>query len=530
MALNEKVKVEIPKHCVKVPTGKYTYIHLVTRTYRNEKGQPTNDRVSIGRLDEESGKLIPNKRYYEIFGEPEEKTAPTCVKSIGLHAAFQMAASECGLEKLTRTIFGERADALLTAAEYMLSCGNIMFYMEDWQEEQVNYLKTPLTGQGLSRLFSSVRREERMAFFEEWMRMHRTDEYIAYDVTSVSSYSQGIESLEWGYNRDKEALPQINLGMYYGEESRLPLYYRIYPGSIPDKAHLKTMVEDGPGRKTRFVMDRGFCTKENLCWLTEQGHRFVIAVPGGLKYTQEMIRRHREEIVNRSACRLGDDLPYGRAYECTEYGFRMKVHIYYDPQKAVQDSENLYREVARQENELSEMTSPPDRKLRYDRYFFINRSKDGGLAYRRNPDAVDEALSRCGFFLIAETDFRKDSREILEIYRERDVVEKSFDNLKNELDMRRLFVHNDKTAEGKTFAAFLALIIRSVMQNAFRQTMTDNRLTFRKILFELGKIKVLSSESLGNRLLNPLSRTQRDLLSFLSPNPVGNVCYLLEGI
>ena len=248
MALNEKIKVEIPKHCVKVPTGKYTYIHLVLRAYRNEKGQPTNERVSIGRLDEESGMLIPNKRYYEIFGEPEKETQPTAVKSIGLHAAFQMAASECGLEKLTRSIFGEWADALLTVAEYMLSDGNVMSYMEDWQEEQVGYLKTPLTGQGLSRLFSSVTREERMAFFEEWMRMHRTDEYLAYDVTSVSSYSQGIESLEWGYNRDKEALPQINLGMYYGEESRLPLYYRIYPGSIPDKAHLKTMVENGPGK------------------------------------------------------------------------------------------------------------------------------------------------------------------------------------------------------------------------------------------------------------------------------------------
>ena len=96
MALNEKIKVEIPKHCVKVPTGKYTYIHLVLRAYRNEKGQPTNERVSIGRLDEESGMLIPNKRYYEIFGEPETETQPTAVKSIGLHAAFQMAASEAG--------------------------------------------------------------------------------------------------------------------------------------------------------------------------------------------------------------------------------------------------------------------------------------------------------------------------------------------------------------------------------------------------------------------------------------------------
>ena len=44
------------------------------------------------------------------------------------------------------------------------------------------------------------------------------------------------------------------------------------------------------------------------------------------------------------------------------------------------------------------MDQPPDRKLHYARYFYINRTKDGGLAYRRNMEAINKALSRCGFF------------------------------------------------------------------------------------------------------------------------------------
>ena len=58
------------------------------------------------------------------------------------------------------------------------------------------------------------------------------------------------------------------------------------------------------------------------------------------------------------------------------------------------------------------MEEPPDKKLHYDRYFFINRSKDGKLAL-------------CGYFLIAETEFKKTTAEILEIYRNRDVVKKA---------------------------------------------------------------------------------------------------------
>ena len=60
---------------------------------------------------------------------------------------------------------------------------------------------------------------------------------MAYDVTSISSYSQNIREVEWGVQPDKERLPQINMGMYYGEKSRLPLYYRVYPGAYRDKTH-----------------------------------------------------------------------------------------------------------------------------------------------------------------------------------------------------------------------------------------------------------------------------------------------------
>ena len=83
-----------------------------------------------------------------------------------------------------------------------------------------------------------------MLFFREWIKHRKNDEYIAYDVMSISTYRKNITESEWGYNIDKEKLPQINLGMYYGESSSLPLYYRIYPGSISDKAHLKYMVSD----------------------------------------------------------------------------------------------------------------------------------------------------------------------------------------------------------------------------------------------------------------------------------------------
>ena len=54
------------------------------------------------------------------------------------------------------------------------------------------------------------------------------------DITSVSSYSELNEFVSYGYNRDREKLPQVNLLMVSGHTSHLPLFFRTMPGSIHD--------------------------------------------------------------------------------------------------------------------------------------------------------------------------------------------------------------------------------------------------------------------------------------------------------
>ena len=68
MALNQKHQVPLPdRGIVKYKNKNTTYVYHITRIYRNEKGNPTNDRVSIGKIDGETGMLIPNRTYYEIY-------------------------------------------------------------------------------------------------------------------------------------------------------------------------------------------------------------------------------------------------------------------------------------------------------------------------------------------------------------------------------------------------------------------------------------------------------------------------------
>ncbi len=51
-----------------------------------------------------------------------------------------------------------------------------------------------------------------------------------------------MELVQRGCNKDKEHLPQVNIGMVFGKALSLVLFYSEYPGSIPDVVTPKNVV------------------------------------------------------------------------------------------------------------------------------------------------------------------------------------------------------------------------------------------------------------------------------------------------
>ena len=175
MALDKSVLVDLPEHGIayKKVSGK-TYVYYVTATYRNEKGKPTCDRSSIGRLDEATGKLIPNRNYYEIYLKtpvPEKKG----IYNYGVYDVFDKVCTKLGVTKLLKRYFPEQFEEILAVAQYMLSEGNVMYYIDDYTEGHCTRFKGILSDERCSKLFSSVRPEDVMLFFREWIKQKKHD-------------------------------------------------------------------------------------------------------------------------------------------------------------------------------------------------------------------------------------------------------------------------------------------------------------------------------------------------------------------
>lgn len=517
--LNNKFMVEMPKEKITFNSSnkpKTEYVYFSKRAYRNSKGQPTSEKVLIGKKDPESGMLVPNKNYYELF-EKEEVLPTKSIQDFGSFYVLQSIFEELGLYDILENIFANDYEKIITMAMYMLCEGNVLYYCDDWYSETYTYLTSPITSQSSSQIFENISYEDRMDFFKVWtkMNLNSSDEYIAYDVTSFSSYSKGNDNLEWGYNRDKEKLPQFNLGMYFGELSKIPLYYCVYPGSIVDKSHLQYMMQDNKTlgiEDIKFVLDNGFYSLPNIKYMVSKGYPFIICVSNTLKASKAILEKYKG-LLNGSRYYSKKHDIYSVSENTKIYGINSNIHIFYDPTKAMLDENELYKKINILENRLSQIEEKPTKKQlkQFNKYFKITENKDGSIGYERNFENIDNEKLYNGIFMLLTTDFDKNSDDILEIYRNKDVIEKSFDNLKNSMDMKRIRCHNKSTTDGKIFVSFLSLVLKSHMENKLSEYMHNNNSTIEKVLRELKKIKVVTLHD-GKRLMNPLTKKQKKIL------------------
>lgn len=116
MALNKNVMVEMPAHCVRTKKNGAVYVQYTIRAYRNEKGKPTSERVSIGKEDPQTGMLIPNRNYYEYVEKRKQIELPAFIRSCGTYAAFSGVSKILGLKRLLENQSDEVAEGKMFAA------------------------------------------------------------------------------------------------------------------------------------------------------------------------------------------------------------------------------------------------------------------------------------------------------------------------------------------------------------------------------------------------------------------------------
>lgn len=525
MALHQSVRVPVPSSkTYKRKQYNSTYVYYYTSFFRNSKGKPSNTSVNIGKYDEERDMMIPNDHYYEYFDSSGEVVCPMNIEieseySLGYSLVVKTIASALGLENILEDTFNSMASKILTLAGYTVRKGAVMSYIDNYMEHNCDIFRAGyISNQRASEIFESITSVQKRQFFTEWIKKCEADQCFVYDVTSVSTYSNSLVQAEFGYNRDKEPLRQINIGLFSGEHTKLPVYYENYNGSLTDKKNMLPVLKHAEQvgiKNAHIVMDGVFFDKVRLNTLNDAGFIFTVGMPIGLKESRELLNLHRNEIHSISN-RTSYTSNYADLFDANICGIDGRVLIGLDTQMQDLMMETLKKDIEKREEELKNKAikkySTVVTKKEYTDLFDITEDGKEGYTYKLKEEQIQKHADNYGYYLVFTTNMNTSAEDILYYYKEKDTDEKMFYQLKDNMGFYRLRTHDEKTTSGKIFTLFIGLIIRSYMQKTLKEYMIINNMTFERCMEKMEDIKALQIHGQPPMLLKEITKKQREIL------------------
>ncbi|MBD3949627.1 transposase [Tuanshanicoccus lijuaniae] len=441
------------------------------------------------------------------------------VQSVGTTYFLSQRAEVLGVTKLLASIFPDCYQSMLQIAFYMLNRGNVLLYMDDYFEMVESPSHDTVSQRHLNRIYEQITYEKRWEFFKQWKSLIvKEDEYVAYDVTSISTHAKDVSFAERGYNRDHELLPQINVGLFFAHSATLSVGYDIYNGSITDQTYLPTMLvvaKELGIKPLLFVMDKGFLNANNLNEMVEEVPFLMSVPPGQTIYKDKFLQA--EPTIRDYDHYIEDNGVYGIKDGITIDGNDYSLHVYLDYEKVTIDERVIYQRIREKEQSL-EKALKRQRRVPKSEFFEIEMEKEKVISYKKDKEGIQKALKCAGMFGLISNKTDITPENALKIYRRRNAIEAHYNSMKNFLEFDRLHTHKDQSTQGKFFIEFIAQILQADMIRVMNRLDKKPIQTIRGMLLELEKITRVKQ---GNtvRLMKPLTKKQKDILSIFDIEP-----------
>ena len=409
---------------------------------------------------------------------------------VGLTWAALELAKDSGIRAHLQEVFGQEAgEDLLYLAIYKLAGGGAMMTYDIWRQKVWLPQSRRLTGQKISELLSSVTREQVTKYFK--LRHNRQDEIweeiykkqpelrsrpieYALDNTSISTYSNTLSEAQYGHAKRDPELKQINYTIICDQRSGDIVFAYMYDGAVNDVSALSDIL---------FAMQEAEFKLEKNILVTDRGYSSLVNVQKminlEIKYLQGV--RYIEDSLKQRFAKHSDALRKNAFYSSKE-----KAYAFTETEPWTQNSSagqlklnnyiHLYRLVGHEDLTAQQISENADHIIRlktakrsvpqdlwaaYGRFVKSVTEKNGVTHWVRDTSKIDEAVECSGYFAL-RSNAVSDAFEALSIYRQRNMVEQDFYQLKNWLDGDRLRV-GAVSVQGKLLVNTIGTALRMMM-------------------------------------------------------------------
>ena len=390
------------------------------------------------------------------------------------------------------------AQKILSIARYLLATdGHSLPGILAWQFNHPLPYEDGISEDIYHELFARVGRDESLqqSFFASRCEGIKGRAVLAYDSTTLSTYSENQIEARYGYNKDGDGLKTIKLLTLYSIETRQPVAFTKQPGNLPDVVTIKNALAQlsalGLGG-AEIVTDNGYYSEHNLASLFLAGFDFVTLVKTSIKWVRAEIDGHRDDFASVSSACPFDVGTHGvtlmrmrefvktRKYASRKNGLqkgdkelfsrRVYLHLYFNPVRKAEDDirfDNDLIELKRTIDECADIGSLPVETQKKASKFLHVKNRDGHAHVSFNEAACGEVKKYHGYFALV-SNCERETFECLRIYRKRETIESFFGSMKQRADGTRPRVWDTDTLRGRMFVQFVSMCYYEYLGNEIR--------------------------------------------------------------
>ena len=456
---------------------------------------------------------------------------------------------------------------ILSLTWYIAAEGSALTNSDSWLGYYENPRGSAMSSQDISRLLDRMTTDEMMGFYKLWLTSNSSsqdNDRVLYDITSISYYGDTINAAERGYNSDGENLSQVKLALLCKRKTGMPLFTWTVNGSISDMNTLGDtlrMMEKLGYMPNCLMMDRGFGSKDNIFYMLQKGYIFLQALRLNADWIRNLIDEGGDERSSPDSMITDDGRTYyastvkciwalirlnpGKKTEREDirvvpYKNKKQMATWQpDGENAVvvekyicsfyalfcQDLVGSQRDqfMASLKSEHERLVSDENAvvKKEHAKFFVIDKPK---YARHRiveyNIDTIKLNENKyVGYVCFLSNDrYISTAQDALSEYSTRDYIEKDFDEMKNDLDMRRIRVHADQRMKARLFIQFLAEIYIREIRTRLHASELCSKMTKRQIFSHIKTIYMIKFKGKYRDIFPSLSKSQRSILEALGIN------------
>ena len=274
----------------------------------------------------------------------------------------------------------------------------------------------------------------------------------------------------------------------------MPVYYRTFPGNMPDSRSLETILLDlnhAGFKDVILITDRGFEKIRNLEKYILQGQAMIMCTKVQQKYVLEKILSFGEFNTRPEGMEIDSDMRLYYQQFDVDYDVedtvaggsvkksdRLKVNLYFDVIRRGEELMNLEIDIKLQRAQLEALMREgavldDDVVLKQVFcYFKISYDSVGRVikSYVVDEKKVCKARQTSGFFAIMSHKLDMGAMDVLCVYRLRDEQEKYFMMMKSQMGGGRHRVWSEEGEVGRLFVLFVSLVLGSYLRFVWRSS------------------------------------------------------------